>query len=77
MFVKVIQSQKQSFLTMLFKWLGFLGDSQFSLIVAEIPNSEGPNPQSQSTEKKPLNYCTSGNFSESDFSLKIGRTDPQ
>lgn len=37
---------------MLFKWLGFLGDSQFSLIVAEIPNSEGPNPQSQSTEKK-------------------------
>lgn len=51
MFVKVIQSQKQSLLTMLFKWLGFLGDSQFSLIVAEIPNSEGPKPQSQSTEK--------------------------
>lgn len=53
MFVKVIQSKQQSFLTMLFKWLGFLGDSQFSLIVAEIPNSEVPNPQSQSTEKNP------------------------
>lgn len=38
---------------MLFKWLGFLGDSQLAFIVAEIPNSEGPNPQSLSTEKKP------------------------
>lgn len=63
---------------MLFKWLGFLGVFNLAFIVAEIPNSEGPNPQSLSTEKKkPLNYCTSGNFSESDFSLKIGRTDPQ